>query len=97
MSKAGTSMGKNLTSALLILSLTACGGGGTGDGDGGQVETPNVAPSAIAGEDQNADEQTTVTLLGNGTDSDGSISAFAWSQTAGSSVTLTDASSASAT
>ncbi|NQZ12650.1 MAG: hypothetical protein HRT35_36325, partial [Algicola sp.] len=94
---------KPLVMLLLALCLSACGGGSSGggaaggSGAGGTVETPNVAPTASAGEDQSVNEQTTVTLVGNGTDSDGSISAFAWSQTAGSSVTLTDASSASAT
>lgn len=70
--------------------LTACGGGG------GSSTPPNVAPTANAGADQTVDEGTTVTLTGAGTDSDGSISSFAWTQVSGPTVALNNANAASA-
>jgi hypothetical protein len=63
--------------------LTACGGGST--------PTANIVPTANAGNDQKVDEQTTFTLSGSGTDSDGSISSYQWSQTGGSSVIIDNA------
>ena len=46
----------------------------------------NQIPTANAGSDQTIDlPQTSVTLSGSGTDSDGSISAYQWSQTSGPS------------
>ena len=72
--------------------LTACGGGG---GGGGNNFTPvpaappaNSAPSANAGADQQTLASQEVTLSGSGSDSDGSIEAYAWTQTGGESVTL---------
>lgn len=50
----------------------------------------NAAPTADAGADQaNVDAYTTVTLTGSGSDSDGTIANYAWSQTDGPAVTLT--------
>ena len=50
---------------------------------------PNNPPTADAGPIQNVDEGDTVTLDGtNSTDSEGSIASYAWTQTAGDSVTL---------
>ncbi|NQZ10680.1 MAG: hypothetical protein HRT35_26310 [Algicola sp.] len=72
---------------LLSLTLSACGGSSN--------STPplpaNVAPVANAGPDQTVDEQTSVTLAGSGTDTDGNIATFSWAQTAGTAVTLTGA------
>lgn len=69
------------------------------DTDAVQTFAPygNAAPTASAGSAQsNIEPGTTVTLTGSGTDSDGSIAAYAWTQTGGSpSVTLAGASSAS--
>ncbi len=54
------------------------------------VEPPNTPPVANAGADQSVNEQSTVNLDGTGsTDSDGTIASYAWSQTAGTAVTLT--------
>ncbi len=65
---------------------------GDGDGDGtGEPPSDNSAPSVDAGRDIIADEKTAVTLSGSATDSDGSIESYAWSQTAGTIVTLTGA------
>ncbi|MDC8829624.1 PKD domain-containing protein [Alteromonas gilva] len=82
-----------LTVALAVSFLTACGGGGGGGSTTPRVNNPppaNVAPVANAGSDQSVDELTLVTLSGSGTDSDGSISSYAWSQLAGTAVTLSD-------
>jgi len=53
----------------------------------------NVAPVANAGPDQSVVELTDVTLDGSASaDSDGTISSYAWTQAAGTAVTLDDAS-----
>jgi len=77
--------------------ITACGGGDDpgdiGDDGGGTNPPPpsaNIAPSADAGSDITVDEETTISLLGSATDSDGSIASYAWTQTTGTTVTLTD-------
>jgi hypothetical protein len=55
----------------------------------------NQAPTANAGPDQTVNEGATVTLDGsNSTDPDGSITSYLWTQTAGTSVTLSDATAA---
>jgi hypothetical protein len=51
--------------------------------------TTNVAPTAIAGTDQTGVEPyATVTLAGSGTDPDGTIASYAWTQLSGPAVTL---------
>lgn len=58
----------------------------------------NTAPTANAGIDQTVKKQLQVTLNGSASsDSDGLIASYSWSQLAGTSVTLSDASSASPT
>jgi hypothetical protein len=62
------------------------------------VEDTNTTPTADAGPDQTVDEGTTVTLDATGSsDSDGSIASYAWTQTGGPSVSLSDASAAQPT
>ena len=52
----------------------------------------NLAPTAEAGTDQTVDERTAVTLDGsNSSDPDDGIASYQWTQTAGTSVTLSDA------
>jgi serine protease len=73
--------------------LTACGGGG---GDAPPASTNNVpapvAPEADAGGDRAAMRGSAVTLDGTASsDPDGNIVSFAWTQTAGPTVTLTNA------
>jgi L-fucose isomerase-like protein len=58
------------------------------------VKHVNVAPTANAGADQTVDEQTSVTLTGTGSDIDGTIASYVWTQTAGTPVTLTNANAA---
>lgn len=58
----------------------------------------NQPPTANAGPDQIARQQTTVSLNGSGSsDSDGSIVSYRWRQVAGKTVTLRNATSATAT
>ncbi|WP_207064015.1 S8 family serine peptidase [Motiliproteus sp. SC1-56] len=52
------------------------------------VNPVNAAPTADAGADQAVDEQTPVTLSGAGSDSDGTVAAYAWRQLSGPAVTL---------
>ena len=59
------------------------------------IDAPNVAPTADAGGDQTVASGATVNLDGTGSaDSDGTIDAFAWTQTSGPAVTLTGANTA---
>lgn len=44
---------------------------------------PNTAPTADAGKDQSVTSGTQVTLMGSGTDSDGTIASYAWTRTGG--------------
>lgn len=62
-----------------------------GDPDATGLPTPyssNAVPVADAGPDQTAEAGATVTLTGSGTDSDGTITSYAWAQTTGPTVTL---------
>jgi Tol biopolymer transport system component len=58
------------------------------------VKNVNQEPTANAGSDQTVNEGDTVSLDGSGTDPDGTVESYSWTQTAGTSVTLSDASSA---
>lgn len=60
------------------------------------VNAVNALPAVNAGEDQTVNEQTPVSLGGAATDSDGSITSYAWSQVGGPAVTLSGADSANA-
>jgi hypothetical protein len=55
----------------------------------------NFFPIVNAGETQTVEGNSEVTLSGTATDSDGTISSYSWEQTSGTSVTLTNADSAS--
>ncbi|MEP0176583.1 MAG: hypothetical protein ABJD02_13230 [Paraglaciecola sp.] len=71
--------------------------------DGGLTASADVTVSVIAfvaptvsADNQSAEESSVVTLSATATDTDGSIQTYEWTQTSGDSVTLDDASSASA-
>ena len=77
--------------AALLLVACSSGGGGSGSSSssGGAANTP---PVANAGANQTVSSGASVTLNGTASsDADGSIASFAWTQTAGTSVTLTNA------
>lgn len=57
----------------------------------------NMSPTADAGQAQTASELTTVTLSGSGTDSDGTITSYSWTQMSGSTVSLKNSDMATAT
>lgn len=79
-----------LTGAFTLL-LISCGGGGGNT-------PPNVAPNANAGTAQSVNAGVTVTLNGTGSsDSDGTIASYAWTQTLGTAVTLSNSSAAQPT
>ncbi|ACV27711.1 PKD domain-containing protein [Kangiella koreensis] len=76
----------------LLALLAACGGGSDGDSDN---QTPtNQSPSASAGADITVSEGELVELNGSGTDSDGTISSYSWSQINGTNVTLSSTNTA---
>ncbi|KXI27057.1 PKD domain-containing protein [Paraglaciecola hydrolytica] len=80
------------------LFLTSCGGGGSDSSgnSGGSNPPANKIPTVSAGNDQTVDEQTNVTLSGTAADSDGTISSYSWTQTGGTTVTLGNNTTASA-
>ncbi|WP_206606287.1 glycosyl hydrolase family 18 protein [Steroidobacter cummioxidans] len=57
----------------------------------------NQPPTANAGPDRSVSPGAAVSLQGSGTDSDGSIASYRWTQTSGPTVTLNGATSATAT
>jgi len=89
----------NLSKTAIVLAaavtFSACGGGGSG---GGGVTGPlNRAPVSNAGGAQSVDEFATVNLDGSASsDPDGDTITFAWTQTAGSSVTISNGDTAQA-
>ena len=75
-----------------VVTLAACSGGGGDDNSAG-----NRAPLADAGNDQMVVELSAVQLSGAGSDPDaGDTISYSWSQTAGMSVTLNNATTATA-
>jgi hypothetical protein len=84
---------------LLAIGLAGCGGGNSSSNT-----TPaeisgstNTTPVADAGVDQDVFEGKTVSLSGSGTDSDGTIASYAWTQLSGTNVALSASNQASVT
>ena len=82
----------------LVFQITVTDNQGATDSDTTSVQIRNVNQSPIvnAGPDQSAVEQTEVTLSAQGLDDDGSIVSYRWTQLSGSSVSLSNATSATA-
>src|SRR5687767_8286842 len=77
----------------LALLLAACGGGEGGTSNPPGPGPANTAPTANAGINQSVTSGVTVTLDGlQSNDPDGTITAFAWTQTAGPAITLSSTS-----
>ena len=57
---------------------------------------PNQPPTANAGPDLTVNEEQVVALNGFGSDSDGSVASYLWTQTSGPAVSLTNANTANA-
>lgn len=76
--------------SILSLGIISCSGGGSDSPP--EQEPVNQKPTANAGADQTVDEQTTVTIQGSGTDSDGSIASYSWEQTSGPQISLSNTS-----
>lgn len=86
-----------LLKLLVFLGLSACGGG-DGTPPTGGTNPKNHAPVANASADVSVDEGLPVELNATAsTDADGDALTFAWTQTGGSPVTLTNANKAKAT
>jgi hypothetical protein len=69
--------------------LAACGGGGGGGGGG---PPSNTAPIANAGPPQNVRAGVQITLDGTASsDADGIVASYAWTQTSGAAVSMTNA------
>lgn len=75
---------------LAALWLTACGGGG-GSGSSSSGGNQNFGPTANAGTAQTVTSGSLVTLDGSASsDTDGTIASYAWAQTAGNNVNLSN-------
>lgn len=65
---------KLIVCAFALAVLVGCGGGGN-------TKSPdNIAPTADAGDDVNVTVNNTVSIIGNGADSDGNITGYSWSE-----------------
>lgn len=72
----------------LFTALAACGGGSGGDGSVATTGTTNSAPTVDAGASQSVTEGETVQLDATATDADGDTLTITWSQSSGTTVTL---------
>jgi hypothetical protein len=83
------------TGEALVFRLTVTDNDGDTDTDDVIINVSNVnqPPVANAGNDRSVNEGTAVSLSGSGTDPDGTIASYHWTQTGGPQVTLTGASS----
>jgi hypothetical protein len=93
--------GATLTFQLIVSDVPAAGSGGSLNSAPSTVIITvfyvNRAPAANAGVPQQANEGAIVTLNGAGSDPDGNAFTFAWTQTSGPAVTLSDPTAAQPT
>jgi len=75
--------------AIAMLALAACSSGGSSGGG-------NTAPTANAGTDRTVAELTNVSLNGSGFDANGDTLTYAWTQIAGTAVTINNGTMAQA-
>ena len=89
-----------VTDAVLVFSLVVTDARGEASSPDTVTVTvtagSNDAPTADAGENQTVGEGASVTLSGSGSDPEGEALTYAWTQTSGQSVTLSGASTATA-
>jgi len=83
------------TAATLVFSLAVTDNAGATRNDSVTVEV-NAAPLANAGGDQTVTAGANVALTGTGTDANGTVASYAWTQTAGTAVTLAGGTTAAA-
>jgi hypothetical protein len=88
------STGTLTASKTYSLMCTGAGGSATANATVTVSATPpgNATPTANAGPDQSVASASSVQLNGTGTDTDGTIASYAWTQTMGTAVTLSNAS-----
>lgn len=84
---------KLLAGIIVVSALTACGGGGGGGAEGTKAGSSsgavsNVVPVANAGADKTVNAGDRVELVASGTDSDGRIKGYQWTQLSGPRVSL---------
>lgn len=77
--------------AAALLAAMFCIGGCGNSSNSGNPPPANQAPSANAGADQTVDEGAVVNLTGSGTDSDGAIASYSWTQSSGTEATISGA------
>jgi hypothetical protein len=85
-----------VSTGTLVFRLTATDNDAASVTDEVSVQVTNVAPTANAGVDVTVNASADVSLAGAATDPDGTISTYSWTQTGGTPVTLTGATTATA-
>ena len=85
------------TTGALVFSLVVNDGTVSSTADTVTVTVTNTRPVAEAGSNQTVDTGASVTLSGSGSDADGDSLTYAWSQTSGTTVSLSGATTASPT
>jgi len=88
---------RTISVIFLSIIITACGGGGGSDSSVKPQSASNVTPSVDAGSNLTVNENSSVTLTGIASDSDGTISSYSWVQSGGTSVALKNAETITAT
>ncbi|MDQ2641480.1 MAG: M4 family metallopeptidase [Pseudomonadota bacterium] len=83
-------------SGTLVFRITATDTDGATATDDIAVTVTNVAPSANAGADKSVKAGANVDLQATGTDADGAVGTYAWTQTGGPAVSLSNANSSKA-